>query len=128
MMGLPWVRLDATIASHDKVLDLLSHRNGRASAFTYVCSLAYAGGNGTDGLIPFAALPFIHATKRDAELLVDVGLWDPHPAGWTIRNYANRQQLKFASDAIRAGQRKGALKANCVRWHGADCRCWERAS
>lgn len=125
-MGLPWVRLDSNIASHDKILALLQQRNGAAAAFSYVCSLGYAGGNGTDGRIPFAALPFIHATKRHAEMLVDVGLWDPHPAGWMVRNYGDRQQLAVVSEAIRAGQSRGALKANCTRWHGPDCKCWEK--
>lgn len=127
-MGLPWVRLDTTIASHDKILDLIGRRNGHRAAFVYVCSLAYAGGNGTDGHIPFAALPFIHATKTDAHALVEVGLWTPTPCGWSIRNYGDRQQLSAVSDAIRAGQRRGALKANCTRWHGPSCNCWEVAS
>ena len=125
-MGLPWVRLDSNIASHDKILALLERRNGRAAAFSYCCSLAYAGGNGTDGHIPFAALPFLHATKRDAEMLVEVGLWDPDRFGWTIRNFTERNQMSVVSDAIRAGQRRGALKANCTRWHGPDCKCWSQ--
>ena len=126
-MGLPWVRLDTNIASHDKILDLIGRKNGRATAFTYVCSLAYSGQNGTDGHIPFAALTFVHGSKRDAEALVEVGLWEPHPTGWTIRNYDGRQQLSLVTDNIRASQRRGALKANCVRWHGPDCSCWENA-
>jgi len=125
-MGLPWVRVDANIASHDKILALLEHRNGRATAFSYICSLGYAGGNGTDGHIPFAALPFIHATKKDAEALVNVGLWEPNPRGWTIHNYAERNQTAAVADAIRAGQRQGAIKANCIRWHGPDCKCWTK--
>lgn len=126
-MGLPWVRLDANIATHDKILALLEHRGGRAAAFSYCCSLAYAGGNGTDGHIPFVALPFVHATKKDAQMLVEVSLWEPDPRGWTIHNYGDRQQLVQVSDAIRAGQRRGALKANCARWHGESCTCWKDA-
>ena len=79
-MGLPWTRLDSNIASHDKILRLVTeYKHGKGSAFVYVCSLGYAAGNGTDGLVPFACLHFIHATKRDAEALVEVGLWHPHP-------------------------------------------------
>lgn len=127
-MGLPWVRLDSNIATHDKILALLTRRNGRGIAFSYCCALAYSGGNGTDGHIPFAALPFIHATKKDVETMVEVGLLDPDPYGWTIRNWADRQQLTAVSESLRAGQRRGALKANCVRWHGPACGCWENAS
>lgn len=127
-MGLPWVRLDSNIASHDKILALLTRRNGRAIAFSYCCSLGYSGGNGTDGHIPFAALPFLHATRKDAEMLVEVGLWEPDPYGWTIHNYGDRQQLSYIAEAVRAGNRRGALKANCARWHGADCGCWKEAT
>jgi hypothetical protein len=127
-MGLPWVRLDSNIASHDKILDLLGRhkQRGKAAAFVYVCSIAYAGGNGTDGLVSFNALPFIHATKADAQALVDVGLWDPHPAGWTIRNFGDRQQLSAITDVIQAAKSRAGIKGSCIRWHGPDCHCWER--
>lgn len=126
-MGLPWVRLESTIASHDKVLDLIARygQRGKAAAFSYCCSLGYAGGNGTDGHIPFTALPFVHATKKDAAILVDAGLWEPDPTGWTIHNYGDRQQLNVVTDTLRTAKRKGALKANCTRWHGPNCNCWE---
>lgn len=126
-MALPWVRLDTNIASHDKILTLLEHRNGRAIAFTYVCAIAYSGQNGTDGHIPFAALPFLHATKRDMEILVEVGLLEPNPRGWTVRNYANRQQTSAITQDIRAAQSIGAKKGNCVRHHGPECGCWRKS-
>lgn len=124
-MGLPWARLDANIATHDKILDLVGRRGGRSAGFCYVCSIGYSAGNGTDGLIPFAALGFIHATKKDAQLLVEVGLWEPDQHGWRVHNYGERQQLNVVSDAIRAGQRRGALKGNCTKWHEPGCKCWE---
>lgn len=127
-MALPWVRVDSNIATHDKILDLLGRKNGRSIAFSYVCAIAYSGGNGTDGHIPFAALPFIHATKRDAEVLVEVGLFEPNPRGWTIRNYANRQQLSFVSDQVRDTKKRASAKANCIRWHGDTCGCWKDAA
>ena len=126
-MGLPWFRLDSNIAHHDKILALLETKNGKGTAFSYVCSIGYAAGNGTDGLVPFAALPFIHARKSDAEALVDAGLWCPHPLGWTIRNYTQRQPSSQVAEAVRAGKTKAALKGNCIRWHGPDCHCWESA-
>ena len=127
-MALPWARLDTNIASHDKILALLTRRNGRGIAFSYVCAIAYATGNGTDGHIPFAALPFIHATKTDMAALVEVGLMAPNPAGWTIPNFDKRQQLNLTTKSVRAAQSLGAAKGNCVRWHGADCGCWKEAS
>jgi len=126
-MALPWVRIDAGIATHDKILNLLAQRNGRAIAFSYICAIAYSGGNGTDGLIPFNALRYIHATKRDAETLVEADLFVPDRLGWMIRNYNHRQQMSASAEAVRRSQREGALRANCVRWHGKDCDCWKEA-
>ena len=124
MAGLPWVRLDSNIASHDKILALLEERDGVKAAWVYVCSLGYCGGHGTDGFIPFGALPFVHGTRRLAEMLVSQGLWKPEPRGWRIPNWAERQQTSDATETIRAAQAAGARKANCVRWHGDKCGCW----
>ena len=126
-MGLPWTRVDSNIASHDKILRLITeYKYGKGSAFVYVCSLGYAAGNGTDGLVPFACLPFIHASKRDADALVECGLWHPHPLGWTIPNFAARNPTNETAKAIRAGKQRAALKGNCIRWHGPDCHCWDQ--
>lgn len=125
-MPLPWVRLDSTFPTHDKVLDLVGQGvAGRSAAFVYCCSLAHCGGQGTDGLVTFAALPFVHGRKKDAELLVAVGLWEPDPSGWRIRNWGLRQQTSATTQRIRASQARGAAKANCTRWHGKDCGCWQ---
>lgn len=124
-MPLPWVRLDSTFPTHDKVLDLVGRGNaGYRAGFVYACSLAHCGAQGTDGLITFAALPFIHGRRSDAELLVHVALWKPHPLGWEIPNWSERQQSSGQRDAIIASRRRGAVKANCIRWHGPDCGCW----
>jgi len=127
-MALPWVRLDTNIASHDKILTLLGHRGGRGIAFSYICCIAYSGLNGTDGHIPFAALPFVHATRRDMETLVEVGLMAPNPRGWSVVNYENRQQLSAVTTSISESKRRASAKGNCVRHHGPDCGCWEKSA
>lgn len=127
-MSLPWVRLDSNLASHDKILSLLDEKpkaDAYHAAFSYVCSLGYCGGHGTDGLVKFSAIPFVHGTKRTAELLVRHHLWLPDPEGWRIPNWDKRQQSEAATKAIRNAQRAGAIRANCARWHGKDCGCWE---
>jgi hypothetical protein len=124
---LPWVRLDANIATHDKVLALLADPSNRRwqAGLTYVFALAWSGGQGTDGYVPRAALPIIHANDATAALLERHGLWDNGVAGgWQIHNYLARQQLSATADATRNAQRMGAIKANCIRHHGPDCGCW----
>lgn len=122
-MGLPWVRLDTQFPSNPKVLELAAGKDWRA-AFVYVCALAYCGQHGTDGYIPRTALPFIHATKRDAETLVNVGLWIPRPGGWAVNGWDEFQQSNDETRQRRTRAELASKKANCVRWHGSDCGCW----
>lgn len=127
-MSLPWVRLDSNIASHDKIVELLSKRDG-ARAFTlYVCGLGYAGGHATDGAIPKAALPFIHGTERLAIMLVDHRLWEYTEGGWVIRNWDQRQELAVIAEMKRAGRKAAGAKGACKKWHGPDCECWKTAA
>lgn len=130
-MSLPWVRLDANIGTHDKVLTLVSDTAVTASTrwqalASYMVAIAWSGGQGTDGRIPTAALPMVHGTKTTARLLMKHGLWDESPGGWQIRNFHTRQELEAVSAGKRAAQRAGALKGNCIRHHGPDCGCWRQ--
>lgn len=126
-MALPWVRLDVNIASHDKVLNLLSDPSPkRWQAFSsYVCSLGWAGGHGTDGRIPRAALAFIHGNDSTARLLVKHQLWHEETAAWSIVNYDQRQELHIVTEAKRVAQSMGGRKARCQSNHGKDCGCWK---
>ena len=129
-MGLPWVRLDSNIASHDKILYLIadpSKAKWQALA-SYMVALGWSGGNGTDGFVPSTALPFVHGTGTTARLLVKYHLWEEARAGFHICNYEKRQQLSDSADKIRESKRRAALKGNCVRHHGADCGCWKDAA
>jgi hypothetical protein len=129
-VALPWVRLDSNIASHDKMLALIHHPSAHRwrAAAVYPFALGWSGAAGTDGHIPFHALGQVHGTKPVAALLVEVGLWVPDPLGWTIPNWAERQQVSGTSDAIRRAKAVGAMKGNCIRWHGKDCGCWDTAA
>lgn len=129
-MGLSWVRLDANIATHDKILDLLADSSPKKwqAAFSYCASLGHAGGHGTDGQIKKAALPFIHATEQTARLLCKYRLWEADDAGWWIVNYGDRQQLNIVTEAVVKQKRDASKKGNCVRHHGPDCGCWERSA
>lgn len=120
-MPLPWVRLDTNIASHPKILALLQKPAGPKAFVLYTCALGYSGGHGTDGLIPFAALPMLHGTRKLGDLLVEVALWEPHQLGWMIHNYAHRQELEVVTAGKREMKRMASEKGNCARWHGPDC-------
>lgn len=131
MSGLPWVRLDANIGTHDKLAPLQLTPDGRAAFVMYVCALGWAGGHGTDGHIPRNALAFVAPglPKRPklAELLVESGLWDYTDGGWQIRNYLDRQQSSTVTSTIGEQRSAASAKGNCIRWHGPDCGCHMRS-
>lgn len=115
-MALPWVRLDTGFPDNPKVLRLIGQNQYRA-VVAYVSALAWSGRQETAGRIPKAALPFLHATKRDAAMLVSCGLWDETPDGWAIHDFEDYQVTN-----VTQGHRINAAKiAACTRWHTQPC-------
>jgi hypothetical protein len=127
-MGLPWVRLDTNIYTHDKFLALLDDpsREKWAACVMYVFGLAYSASHETDGFIPKYALKVIQGTPQRARLLEKYSLWVEGVNGWQIRNYDLRQQLSDETYTIRKAQVIGGQKGACVRHHGPDCGCWRK--
>jgi len=113
MTGLKWVRLDTSFYTNQKILDLAHTHHHRAIA-VYMCALAYAGGQGTDGWIPAAALTLIHGRPTDANHLVEAGLWTPRPGGWDIHDWRDYQPSSEETEARTARARAAAL----TRWNG----------
>ena len=126
-MGLPWVRLDANISTHDKILALLSDPSAKKwqASTSYMFGLAWSGGQGTDGFIPRTALPMIHGTSATARLLEKYGLWDEARVGWNIRNWEKRQASSAVAALARSAKQRASAKGNCVKYHGAECGCWQ---
>jgi hypothetical protein len=122
-MGLPWVRLDANIATHDKILHLVSDPSALRwqAAASYMFALAWSGGQGTDGKIPSAALGFVHGNAKTARLLVKYRLWTEATSGFQIVNFDTRQQTNDVSQAVREAQSVGGKLGNCKRHHGELC-------
>jgi len=124
-MGLPWVRVDADFVQNPKVLGLITLNRWR-SITVYIGALGWAQAQGTDGHIPVAALPLIHATRREAEHLVDAGLWHPSDigGGWIVNDWADYQP----NAGHYGNSREKSAKGNCIRWHGHACGCWKDPS
>jgi hypothetical protein len=112
-MGLPWVRLDTAFPRNHKLLALLGGRDGHRIGLVYVCGLAYAGEQGTDGFIPREALGLIHGRPADARRLVEVRLWVAEPGGWVINDW-REYQMSTEETQLRS---KKARAAALSRWH-----------
>lgn len=110
-MALPWVRLDTGLPDHPKMLALMHGKKHRA-ALAYVLGLAYCGRHELDGYIPTPALPYIHATKSDAQALCEVGLWHARQGGYEINDWAEYQPSSEETARKKERARAAALK----RW------------
>jgi len=112
MSNLPWIRFDTSLPDNPKILELVEMRDGRAAAFVYCCSLAYAGKHGTDGFIPKWALSRINGRPADAQRLIDVRLWHEVEGGWEVNGWAERQESNDETQA----RKERAQKAAAARW------------
>ena len=115
MAGLKWVRVDTAFPRNHKVITLIGEGHHRA-ALVYLCGLALAGEQGTDGWVPEPLLPHIHGRPTDAQHLVEVGLWLPRPGGWDIKDWDESQPTSQETKDRSARARAAALQ----RWHGPD--------
>ena len=113
MSGLPWVKLDTAIPRNYKILELVGRKQFQAVG-CYMFSLAFSGEQGTDGYIPTAALPYIHATAAVAKQLVAVGLWSPTMGGWDIHDWNEHQRSTQETEE----RKKRAKLAAEARWNG----------
>lgn len=116
MAGLKWVRVDTAFPRNHKVMQLVADGHHKA-ALVYICGLALSGEQGTDGWIARAHLPMIHATPRDADHLVDVGLWIARPGGWTINDW-DQYQPSSEDTAKRTAHARAAAETRWARARG----------
>lgn len=113
VMGLQWIRLETVFHQNHKILYLVEDNEWRAIV-NWAAGLAHAGAQGTDGYLPRACLPLLHARRRDADALSAAGLWIPTDGGWVIHDWAEHQPSNDETHARRERARAAAL----ARWHG----------
>lgn len=118
-MPLPWVRLDTSLPDNPKILALIdSHKDGRASAFVYLCSLTYSGKHGLDGFIPRECLSrSLHGKPDDARRLVTASLWRETPAGWEINGWDEFQESN-GETKDRSARARAAAQARWAKARG----------
>jgi len=112
-MSLPWIRVDAQMMNHPKIARLRQRRADRLIV-THLAAMMWSGHHGTGGHVPEYALPMVQATRKDANALVEAGLWDPdlEGDGWRIHDWDDYNPSRQAIESMRARQRANALK----RW------------
>ena len=112
MAEMSWVRVDSAMASNHKVLALLTERGGDHALCVYIFALGHSARQGLDGFIPEIALGLIHGRKKDADLLVNTGMWRPVPGGYEVPDFAEFQP---SGEESRRRTEKAKLAAH-ARW------------
>jgi hypothetical protein len=112
MDALSWVRVQAAISRNHKTLALLPQKGGDRAFNVFIFGLGYCAEQSNDGFIPEGALGLIHGSARAAELLVEVGMWNPRPGGWDVNDYAEYQP----TDEESKKRSERARHAAEVRW------------
>jgi hypothetical protein len=102
---MAWVKLATGFGRHPKVLAA-----GDAAAMAHLRAMCWAAEAGTDGRIPPEALPIIPATRKQAERLEEVGLWECNGNGWVIHDWrdfnVSAEQSKNAVALARERKKK----------------------
>lgn len=111
-MAGQWVRVDSNLAANHKVLALLEQRGGDHALNIYVFGLGYCMNAGNDGFIPKLALGLFHGRAKDAQLLVEVGMWHELPGGWQVHDWAEYQPS--SEEAVKRSEK--AKRAAARRW------------
>ena len=94
---MAWFKVDDHLYSHPKWLSL--PKSARA---LWVTAGAWSAGQLLDGHIPAAVLPMLDGTRREAQALVDAGLWEVNCDGWVFHDWDEFQPTKSAVVAKRA--------------------------
>lgn len=131
------VELAVNYADDPKMIALYRQpKDARGARDLYVQMLCYAKDNMTDGIVPreivtrLAYPDSASVAKRQAALLADVELIEPHEIGWNICAYLRRNKSRVEIEALSAkraesgrigGKRSGqSRKSQANAKHGAS--------
>lgn len=116
-------KIYASLLNSGKLADLMEDKNGLQALGVWSLALAYSADQLTDGVIRRAVLSkTLHGRPTHARSLIAARMWEEHPDGWLIVDYA---QSGITSQDVAEAVRQGEINA-CKRWHignGDPCVC-----
>lgn len=98
---MTWFKVDDRLWGHPKWLGL---RAGPRAL--WVTAGSWCAANLTDGIVPRNVLPSLKSTIRDAEALVEAGLWWPLDDGWIFHDWHEYQPSRESVEDRQAAQRE----------------------
>lgn len=105
MRTIPWFKVDDGFAVHPKALQA-----GNAACGLWVRAGSWCMQQLTDGFVPVHVLPTL-GTAREAQLLVNAGLWKKVSGGWTFHEWDVRQPSREQVEKDRADAAERQRKA-----------------
>lgn len=107
-----WLKIDDGFPDHPKVV-----KAGPLAGWLYLCGLCYCKRQTTDGFIPAEVVPRLSTVPRvdrEAERLVEVGLWEPAEGGYVVHDYLDWNPSRSETNAWRQNEanRKRRVRAD----------------
>lgn len=113
---MPWFKVDDKLHSHRKV-----RKAGKAALGLWVLAGSWCMDNDYDGFVPAEIIKVWGCTNRDAERLVEAGLWKvaTHKGeeGWRFHDWTRFQPSAAVTAARKAKEAEAGLRGNHKRWH-----------
>jgi len=91
---MTWFKVDDSLPDHPKVLRLQTMKGWQGALALWTLAGAWAAKQLTDGRVPASIVGRFGCAKRDAELLVIVGLWEPAEGGYTFHSWYKRNPTR----------------------------------
>lgn len=103
---MTWFKVDDSFADHPKVLTLQAMAGWQGALALWTLAGSWASKHLTDGVIGQAVVSRLGGTEKDAELLVDCGLWERSGDGYKFHDWTSRNPLRTAVEAKREQTRE----------------------
>jgi hypothetical protein len=110
---MTWFKVSDNFAFHTKALAA-----GNRALGLWVRAGSYAGQHLTNGHITLGLVVALGGTKKDAQSLVEAGLWEAAPGGWCFHDWADFNPLKEDFNDERDAARERMRKLRTKRGSG----------
>lgn len=103
---MTWFKIDDGLPDHPKTLKLQSRKGWQGALALWTLAGAWASKHLTDGVVPMAVVSRLGCSKKDADLLVFAGFWEPTSDGYAFHDWQARNPKRDEVEAKREKTRK----------------------
>lgn len=111
---MPWFKVDDSFPQHKKVL-AIPRRDRTAAIGLWTLAGGWCASQLTDGHLGAHLISEFASSKKYAEILCEVGLWERTDSGYVFHNWSRWQPTREQVEADRAAARERMKKARSRR-------------